>query len=763
MFRLSKRILILFFVVCSIDEVQAQAPRDFTLPVSITILQQPYRIQLTWPIQSTATAFYFGRKSLSDTAFQLIDSIKTQANSATQFIDSNVAISQVYEYHIRVQLASTTPNSRNIYVVTGTSIPPEHHRGAMLMLVDSTLADSLQTVIRSWHENLTREGWRVYQAQALRSNQAQHVPWVKSKIKQLYQQDPRLNTVLIIGHIPVPYSGRINPDGHPDHLGAWPADGFYGDMDSLWKDDTVNIATAARVANHNIPGDGKFDESHFYTNQLAIGRIDLSNLPIMGASETALYQRYFVKNQAYRHRQVNYRRRALIQDNLTGFAERFSQGAWKSFSTLIGLDSITHNQPYGIMTADTASYLFSYAASTGTYTSAQTIVSSNDFAVQAHRTVFTQLIGSYFGDWDSPNNLMRSALAGLGGILTCQWGGRPQHFFHHMAIGKTIGYSTLITMNNKGQYFPHGFSLGRVHQSLQGDPTLQANYLIPQPKPSIQATAQGLHLSWPKHPEQGIQGYYLYRSRSVLDSFVRLNDQLILDTSFFDTPPLNGQYVYFVRAARLDTILRHTTTFNQGTYWNLSPAGIDSIQLGSTPIPVQLITLQAQRQSSCVDQVTWEVGDESSIAYYELTASSNGQHFYSFHPPARVLAKNQPGSSYSITTPVGNQPPTTYRLRIVNQAQEQRYSMMAAVTQRDACRSTPLIRYQNHALYWENLPTANGTLSVFSSTGQRLYSSPIQQSRGNLVLPIHRFSGWCHVRIDANDATSVHQRIWIGE
>ena len=35
--------------------------------------------------------------------------------------------------------------------------------------------------------------------------------------------DP-INTkaVYLLGRIPVPYSGFINPDSHPDHEGAWP-------------------------------------------------------------------------------------------------------------------------------------------------------------------------------------------------------------------------------------------------------------------------------------------------------------------------------------------------------------------------------------------------------------------------------------------------------------------------------------------------------------------------------------------------------------
>lgn len=34
-----------------------------------------------------------------------------------------------------------------------------------------------------------------------------------------------MSTIFLFGDIAVPYSGDINPDAHPDHKGAWPADG----------------------------------------------------------------------------------------------------------------------------------------------------------------------------------------------------------------------------------------------------------------------------------------------------------------------------------------------------------------------------------------------------------------------------------------------------------------------------------------------------------------------------------------------------------
>jgi len=58
------------------------------------------------------------------------------------------------------------------------------------------------------------------------------MPDVKSIIINEYIADPaNVKAVFLLGQIPLPYSGYLNPDGHSDHKGAWPADAYYADMD----------------------------------------------------------------------------------------------------------------------------------------------------------------------------------------------------------------------------------------------------------------------------------------------------------------------------------------------------------------------------------------------------------------------------------------------------------------------------------------------------------------------------------------------------
>ena len=89
-----------------------------------------------------------------------------------------------------------------------------------------------------------------------------------------------------MGNIPVPYSGDIAPDEHPNHTGAWPADVYYGDMDGTWTDQsanyqqTVNSDPADRARLSNTPGDGKFDQTTPPSAvELQVGRVDLAGMP----------------------------------------------------------------------------------------------------------------------------------------------------------------------------------------------------------------------------------------------------------------------------------------------------------------------------------------------------------------------------------------------------------------------------------------------------------------------------------------------------
>src|SRR5207249_7573008 len=128
--------------------------------------------------------------------------------------------------------------------------------------------------------------------------------------------------------------------------------------------------------------------------------------------------------------------------------------------------------------------------------------------VQANiQAMFTMLFGSWLGDWESEDDLLRAVLASPTGGLTAVWSGRPHWFMHHMALGENIGYSARLTQNNG----PHGLyrtqvnsAAGQVHVALMGDPTLRMHVVMPPGG----AVANGGILTWTASPDT-VMGYHI--------------------------------------------------------------------------------------------------------------------------------------------------------------------------------------------------------------------------------------------------------------
>src|SRR5207248_52270 len=141
----------------------------------------------------------------------------------------------VYEY----QIVKNAQGYKGYgYIQAGINVPLADNRGTAILIVDKTYAASLATELRRLEQDLIGDGWGVIRHDVGRNDS---VVSVKALIRADYVVDPaNVNTVFLFGHVPVPYSGLLNPDGHPEHLGAWPADVYYGDLDGEWTDKTVD-------------------------------------------------------------------------------------------------------------------------------------------------------------------------------------------------------------------------------------------------------------------------------------------------------------------------------------------------------------------------------------------------------------------------------------------------------------------------------------------------------------------------------------------
>src|SRR6185369_8466456 len=198
-----------------------------------------------------------------------------------------------------------------------------------------------------------------------------------------YYADPQeVNCVFLFGHVPVPYSGNIAPDGHdPAHQGAWPCDGYYGDMDGVWTDQTVCETRASDPRNRNIPRDGKFDQSTFPARlKLMVGRVDLANMPgrmtVAGAStfpsEAELLRNYLKKDHEFRTGYVSVPPRGTLGDNFGSHdGEAFAASGWRNFAPLLGSGNVTtlREDECWISALSADPCLWSYVCGPGTYDS----------------------------------------------------------------------------------------------------------------------------------------------------------------------------------------------------------------------------------------------------------------------------------------------------------------------------------------------------------------------------------------------------------
>ncbi len=568
---------LLFFL--SATRISAQTVSDHAVQLQATVQESPAQIKLSWKPLAGATSYQVYRRAKDAANW----GTALASGTDTFYTDNNVATGTAYEYRVVKSGGTITAYG---YIYAGVAASPIHNRGALLLLVDSLFTDSCAAQIAQLEEDISGDGWQV-----IRRDVARTLPHtgVHDLIGDTRQDNPDLAAVLLLGHIAVPYSGNLNPDGHSDHVGAWPADVYYGSHSGGWSDVSVNNTTASQARNHNIPGDGKWDQSVLpVAVELQVSRIDFHNMPAFGKTEVELMQSYLNRLHRYKMDSLNIARRALIDDNfsLSGFPEAFAANGWRNFPPLTGRDQI-HEVDF-ISSLNDSSFQWAYGCGGGTYTSASNIGTTTNFTTSHVNGIFTMLFGSYFGDWDSQNNFLRAPLCAETPALTSCWAARPNWHFHHMAQGAHIGYSTRLSQNNSSAAtgYVTGFGARGVHIALMGDLTLRTDYIQPASGLTVATTAgQGAVVSWTASPDAGVDGYYVYRSGARYGRYDVVST-LVSTTSFTDTIGADGLWYYMVRPAK-------KTSTPSGSYYNLGLGITDSATV-DFPVPAGISMIQPE-------------------------------------------------------------------------------------------------------------------------------------------------------------------------
>lgn len=616
--RISFCIVFLYICVANLTAQHLYDARQSIL-LQAVVEENPSRITLHWVLDTANGGYTIWRKSKYDLTWK--DSLTSLSPSSISWTDSTVVSGIAYEYQVIKSLpaypyGNGTPNFGSGYIYSGIRRAPVHHSGTCLVVIDHRFQQSLSFEISRLMLDMEAEGWYV---DTIYIDRNASVKNVKENIRSwAVQQRDTNQAVFLLGRVPVPYAGEIVPDGHhSDHKGAWPCDGYYADPHGLWTDQTVNTNIPPGTRNDNLPGDGKFDNNVIPAPvEIQIGRVDFANMTKFSESEEQMLRRYLEKDHQWRSGLIQAKERALVDNNFRDIEGLGSVG-WKNFVPMFGYSQVKDVEFR--QTLSNQSYLWAYGCGGGGPESASDISSTTNFTNDSLQTIFVMMFGSYFGDWDYPNNFLRAAIASRT-CLASTWGNRPSWMFHHMALGEPIGYAAQITMNNRGLYYPPFYG-GYAHTALMGDPTIKMyNHL---PVENLIATQQGpnVHLTWIK-PMHSI-GYFVYKKTSKDSAFVLQNETPISIEAFVDSCVGQGVVQYRVRSVELRTT-------SSGTFYNLSPGMSVTIQTDPSLfypkaafVPsIYFDQLTLQNNSVHATSYMWNFGDG------KLISESQPSHVY---------------------------------------------------------------------------------------------------------------------------------------
>jgi hypothetical protein len=618
----------------------------YAVQISAAVQTSPPRIVLSWePDIYGVSNYVVYRKAKADTSWGAGTTI---SGTLTNFVDNNVALGGTYEYQIIKNAARGYTGYG--YIFCGINAPLVDSRGKLVLIVETNATAPLSFELGRLQSDLVGDGWQVIRHD-VSSNQTPAS--VKNLIVADYQSDPaNVQAAFLFGHVPILYSTNLNYDGHLAR--PMPADAYYGDMDGNWP---TNTAQSPGFLPSNV--------------ELMVGRVDLANMPGNAApspwpSETELLRNYLNKDHNWKF-QITQANRLALMGNLRGDEGGWAPAAtgYRNFEPLVGpgntieakVDLGFPDSQRWVSMLGSGNYVWAYGCGAGQPTACSGLgthdgdfldVWSMDFAAVDAHAVFVIMFGSWFGNWDGTDNLLRAVLAApTMGLTSCL--GMPHWFVHHMGLGETIGYGARLTMNNSTLYQNQTNQFMRaVSINLMGDPTLRMDYPLPPANLTARAGAGTVTLSWSASTDSVI-GYHVYRATSTNGPFTRLTSAPISQTSYADSAISPGIYTYMVRAVKLQAT-------PSGTYYNPSEgilvtanvsavSGPISVSVSKAPGGVKLtwnsqtgLTYRVQARTS-LNQGTW--GDlsgtitatNSTTSWLDTSTAAAAQKFYRVASP----------------------------------------------------------------------------------------------------------------------------------
>lgn len=537
---------LLISTICALKTFSS-SPKDYVVFPKISLQKDSARIYLTFQLEDQykdAQIAIMKKQPLSNKW----ESVENLPSGSLLFFDTLQRQTAV-EYGI---ICSNDTASAFGYYLVGEMNEIEPYCGNVLILVDSTIEKEIQTELEQFQNDLLNDCWysevrKVPRSEVFNQIEVRKVKRIVNSYKKRWKE--KFKVLLLVGRVPVPYTGNYSFDGHTDHFGAFPSDLFYIIDDSLLSDDIEHNITASEERNHNVPFDGKLDQTTI-TNEIsiAVGRIDFSNLTVFQKSEVELLKNYFKKNHEFRLGKTDKNFNCIIDDGFgTQSDEIFSANAYMNFYALC--DTIIEDKLFDNVSQKY--FRFSYACNSGSYTSIWSSLNSEQCANFEIKSTFLFLLGSYCWDWDSENNLLRSALASSPNVLISAWIGRPFWHMHHFGFGFPFAKSFLITANNLNLYPSTGkYGYKGMHLEVLGDPTIRIFYPSPVQNTEFVIDSNGnVVLFWKKPQElDDLIGYQINKKEIGNENFNQIAFLPKEFITFVDQNTQKGRWIYQIKA-----------------------------------------------------------------------------------------------------------------------------------------------------------------------------------------------------------------------
>ena len=502
---------------------------------------------------------------------------------------------------------------------------------------------------------------------------------IRSAVQALYAAYPQqLKNISIVGKVPVCRSGindGAGSDGHGNEC-SYATDAFYAEMNAVvgtnWTD-TQDNTSSPPLGDYNQAGDGQYDQQHIYEVdpagvQLGFGRIDLS-LSIQ--TEIEAERTYFGKLHRYKIADPSFLPGRYVCDRLTYANER--EADLQALPGIVGMSNIefitTTNLPTvsadqdadQLYTTQNGPFLFYFKGSGGPGPGVN------------GKAVFWTGMQSHWGYWyqsnlvSSGSNDMELRLAENSFTLDFTWNiWGLRYIYHRMGMGLDAGDMLKTSINNQnvgsnaGPYnykfnnTSNGDYSGVLYMAQMGDPALRLFMFAPPTSLSVVSTAGQPVLTWTASTDPTVTGYHVYRATYLNAPFTRLTTSPIATTTYTDTTATPGNYVYMVRAVRLEST-------GGGSFYNASLGTTQSFNLGGAPTPITI-------QTTSLPTSYWQTSGSTKLA------ASGGVPQYTWTETGALpagLTLSPLGVLSGIPTDVGTFPITVKATDQINQTATQ--------------------------------------------------------------------------------------------